>query len=354
MGLNNVKAPTDRIRVKVLSRVKEAAWLRQLPGALPQWGLCDFEFDPDCKDYDWLVVYDELPPMQGERFPTRKEILPCPQRNTLLVTTEPSTIKSYGKAYASQFGYVLTSQEEWALPHSGRIFSQPALQWFYGLGLESGLRSYDDMVAHPPLEKTKMIGTVCSVKQQKHTLHNQRYQFTQSLRGRFPEMDVYGRGVIPMNDKAQSLDDYRYHIAIENFIGPHHWTEKLSDSFLGVTLPFYSGATNAAEYFPENSFIPIDIMDLDASTETIKQALQDNLFEKRLPDILEARRRVLEEYNFFPVIARIIEEHYAPHANEPIGDAILARRAIAKSSLANGLRHLYEKTRLRTLHRFKH
>ena len=51
------------------------------------------------------------------------------------------------------------------------------------------------------------------------------------------------------------------HIAVENHIAPHHWTEKLSDSFLGYCLPFYIGCPNAADYFPEQSFIGLDIED---------------------------------------------------------------------------------------------
>jgi hypothetical protein len=332
-----------RTRVKFIGTYGDQRWLRQFPGNKPVWGNCEFILEPKAEDFDWLVVYNDLPA-------SIKEVkLPCSQEQTILVTTEPSTIKAYGNAFTAQFGHVLTSQPEWALPHRNRIYSQPALQWFYGMGSER-LISYDEMVANPPLEKTKLIATVCSTKQQKHTLHHRRYHFTQELKKRIPDLEIFGHGVRPMADKAESLDPYRYHIAIENFIGFHHWTEKLSDPFLGVTLPFYCGCPNAADYFPEESFIPIDIGDVDGASEIIRKAIRDGEYEKRLPYILEARRRVLEEYNIFSVLSRIVESRNAGIPQLPAGGEILSRRMLRKRNPAVSAQHFYEKCRLRLLH----
>ena len=44
----------------------------------------------------------------------------------------------------------------------------------------------------------------------------------------------------------------------------------LPDAFLGYTLPFYHGCPNANEYFPPESFIPIDINDLDRTADIIR------------------------------------------------------------------------------------
>lgn len=323
--------------------------MRQFPGNTLCWGNCTFSFDPDLQEYDWLVVYDDLPPLQGERFSVREERLACPRRNTLLVTTEPSTIKVYGNPYTAQFGQVLTSQEDFALPHENRIFSQPALMWFYGIGNDYEI-PYDNLAAMQP-NKSKTISTVCSSKQQKHTLHNRRYQFTQELKELIPELDIFGHGVRDMDDKAAALDDYRYHIAIENFIGAHHWTEKLSDAFLGFSLPFYCGCTNVEDYFPKESFIYIDVFDAEKSARIIKQAIENNEYEKRLPFILEARRRVLEEYNIFAVLDKYISQHHQASSDTDRNGVILSRKAINKKSLIALLSYLFQKYRLRWIHR---
>ena len=156
-----------------------------------------------------------------------------------------------------------------------------------------------------------------------------------------------------MADKAESLDPYRYHVAIENFIGLHHWTEKLSDPFLGVTLPFYCGCPNAADYFPEESFIPIDINDVDSASEIIRKAMRDGEYEKRLPHILEARRRVMEEYNIFAVLSKLIEERSKDFEVSHPGGVILSRRELRKRHPLVSVQHFYEKVRLRILHAIK-
>ncbi len=321
------------IRIKFLGRAASErvpdVWLRQLPHGSPFYRGCEFIFDVDAPDYDWLVIYDDVPALPGERFSSRRIELACPRAHTMLITMEPSSIKLYGSAFLAQFGYILSSQEPGVIRHPGHIFSQPGLRWYYGLGREI-LLGYDEMAQNPPLDKTKTISTICSDKRQRHTLHNLRSDFTDAIVKRIPEIAVFGHGVRDMNDKAEALKDFRYHIAIENHEGQHHWTEKLSDCFLGCCLPFYFGAPNAADYFPEDSFIPIDIRDVEGAAYIIRTALNNNEWEKRLPAILEARRLVMAEYSLFALIAREVRRlNSLPHGSE--SGAILSRRATRKS-----------------------
>ena len=267
------------------------------PGKIPVWGSCRFVFGNE-QNYDWLIVYDDF---KGEIK------LNCPRNNTLLVTTEPSPIKTYESIYTRQFGHVLTGQEDWALKHHGKIYSQPALFWFYGANQNESL-SYDQIASNLPLNKTSTISTVTSSKRQKHTLHAKRYDFIKKLQQRLPELERFGKGIREVDDKASALDPYKYHIAIENHICDHWWTEKLSDSFLGLCLPFYHGAPNASEYFPPESFIPIDINDFEGSYLIITNAIKNNEYEKRLPAIKEARELVLKKYNFYSTISQIVEQ----------------------------------------------
>ena len=88
------------------------------------------------------------------------------------------------------------------------------------------------------ITKTRTISTVCSIRQGRLTLHYKRYNFTNKLKDRIPELDIYGHGVKTMNDKAEALDAYQYNIVIEDHVYRHHLTEKLPDAFLGYTLPF--------------------------------------------------------------------------------------------------------------------
>ncbi|MHB1188696.1 glycosyltransferase family 10 domain-containing protein [Thiobacillus sp.] len=339
----------ENIRVKVLSPIPQRYFLHQLPAGNPVWGNCRFSFDPEDRDYDWLVVYEDLRTANKEGKRGLQETLACPARHTMLITSEPSSIKHYGNAYVGQFGCVLTSQETWALPHPDRIFSQAGLIWIYGVGADR-VMSFDHMVAHPPMEKTRDLSMVFSPKTMRHTLHRQRNEFMRQLMDLMPEMEVFGHGARPLDDKAEALDPYRYHIAIENYIGLHHWTEKLADAFLGLTLPFYCGCPNAADYFPPESFIPIDMKDPVGAARIIRQAIRDNEFEKRLPAIREARRRVLFEHNLFAVVSREIGKRHLATAHTPNGGIIYSRHALRKKSLSHGLRDMYGKARARAIH----
>jgi hypothetical protein len=342
-------ASAEYIRVKVLSPIPQRYFLHQLPEGNPVWGNCRFSFDAEDRDYDWLVVYEDLRTANKEGKRGLQEVLVCPPRHTMLITSEPSSIKHYGNAYVRQFGCVLTSQEAWALPHPDRIFSQAGLIWIYGVGADHAT-SFDHMVAHPPVNKSRDLSMVFSPKRQRHTLHHRRFTFMRSMMQALPELDVYGRGARPLDDKAEALDPYRYHIAIENYIGPHHWTEKLSDAFLGLTLPFYAGCPNAADYFPPESFIPIDMKDPVGAARIIRQAILDNEYEKRLPAITEARRRVLFEYNLFAVISREIGKRHLSASHTPNGGVIYSRHALRKTSMSHGLQDMYGKARARAIH----
>lgn len=338
-----------RLRVKMLSSLPTAVWMHQFPHNEPVWGNCEFTFERDARDYDWLLVCDDLPERLGEAKKTTREELACPRAHTLLVTSEPSSVKIYGDSYTRQFGAVLTSQPDWALPHPQRIFSQPALHWFYGMGRE--ILPFDRMVEAPPLEKSRDVSMVYSPKAMRHTLHHHRERFMRWLVEHMPELHTFGRQTPrPLDDKADCLRDYRYHVAIENYIGEHHWTEKLADPFLGLSLPFYYGCPNAEDYFPADSFIRIDIHDPEGALATIRAAIAGNEFEKRLPALIEARRRVMYEYNLFAVASRDIARLHRADARVEPGAAILSRRALRRSNPVVALRDVYGKLRGRLLH----
>jgi hypothetical protein len=343
------------IRVKFLSKAQSAdrdyeRWLRRLPGRGSRWRNVEFVFEQDSRDYDWLVVYDDLPRLPGSRHPLWEEVVACPPERTLLITTEPSSIKLYGRAFLRQFGWVLTSQEPQFIRHPGMIHRQAGLVWFYGLTDERG--TYDHLVGvtQPPA-KPAAISTVCSAKQMRHTLHQSRVEFTRALKEALPELDVFGQGVRPIADKADALDRYRYHLAIENHVCAHHWTEKLSDPLLAWCLPLYHGCPNAAEYFPEESFIPLDIYHFGAAKERIAKALRDDEYSRRLPAIREARRLALEEYATFPQLARLITERHQAAATATLGKSILSRHLWRRRHPLGALALGLEKTALQLRNR---
>lgn len=344
----NVPEPaiSKLIRVKITTPFSDRWFLHQIPKDM-RWGNCLFTLNRSEDQYDWLVAYNNIPPAHQNHCKKNCEELHCHPDHTMLTTTEPSSISHYGRAFTRQFGCVLTSQPAWALPHKDRIYQQPGLIWLYGIGYKGPAQSFDHMVNNPPSIKEYDLAMVFSDKKMRGTLHRKRFRFMQKMEKHFPDMHIYGRNQnhIDLDDKTQALASYRYSFAIENHIGEHHWTEKLSDAFLGLTLPFYAGCPNAVDYFPEESFIPIDLMDPEGSVEIIQKTIIDREYEKRLPFIYEARKRVLFEYNLFAVLNREISKRNNPELNINKKVMICSRHAIRKQHFSNGLADLVGKAR---------
>ena len=294
-------------RIKFISQ-QDVLWRRQLPMWGNQWGECLFLFDKNERDYDYLVVFDDLP--------DKSEELACSRENTYLITTEPVSVKIYPKMFLKQFGTVITHQEPFAIDHHNPIFIQTAFPWHYGMvhgsqrnlyqWLENG-KGFNDLATAECPNKKKLISTVCSNKGNKVSVfHQQRLNFTRALKERLPSLDFYGRDTVPVGDKADAIDDYKYHLVIENYICPHWWTEKLADTYLGYALPIFHGCPNLSDYFPSDSYISINMYDFESTVDTINQVMENNEYEKRLPAIKEARQRLLYEHNIFAMVDKLI------------------------------------------------
>ena len=301
------------LRIKFLSKTDEKKIVSLWSPLIPSQGFPDVQFTFDAKDqnYDFLAIYEGLPKWD-ERAPSQRfETLSCSRANTLLITTEPSSIRIDGPHFMRQFGHVLTSKSQLLTQHPNHIHETPPLRWFYGRALEeSGEHLSFDELTRPAPTKTKSLSTVCSTKRMSHTVHSARLDFITKLRRSLPELDVFGRGIQPVSDKAEAMRDYRYHIAIENHIESGHWTEKLADCFLAGCLPFYFGDPDYAETFPENSVIPIDIFDFETATKIIRDAIAQDAFSRRQSELLAARRMVLEKYNTLGWVARFAMKNF--------------------------------------------
>lgn len=290
-------------KIKLVSRGsannEESLFKKQTMYGSRELNNCIFTFDTSNSDYDWLVVIDDIPKVT----PNRIEILKCSKENTILVTTEPSNITKYGKSFAAQFKYLITNQDEKSLPHINATRSQTGNVWFYGKRL-------DEIIEVQEPTKTKKISTVCSNKQQGHTIHKLRYEFTKIMEEQISELERFGRGFKWIETKAEAIDEYEFHVTIENQYANNVWTEKLADSFLGYAVPIYFGCPNVFDYFPKDSIILIDIYDIEGSIKKIKEIISTpGEYERRLPAVKEARRRVIEEYNLLAMIDKIVTDN---------------------------------------------
>ena len=306
-------------KIKVLCGFKERAggpWFEYAPGWV-------FTQDCGCRDYDWLVVFDEMP--------VKSEELACPREHTILATWEPVSIKGYSRAYTRQFGHLLTNRPPEAEKHPHYFLGRGYYLWF------SGRVNYIDTAAAVMPEKTQLVSTVCSSKQMRHTSHFARYRLVERLSRDIPEFDWYGQGVRPIYRKYDALDAYKYHVAIENHIGAHHWTEKLADAFLSECLPFYAGDPALTEIFPADCYITIPIDDPTEAVRIVKAAIENGEYEKRREAILEAKRLILTKYNFWHQVIEVIESSQSSSQLSQPPQLLYARKELRKRSLSAAL-----------------
>ena len=321
--------------VKVISKTGRLDRQKPRSGV---WEGITYTFAPDADRYDWLVVYDDLPGLG--KLKINAETLSCVWEKTILHTHEPAAVKIHGSDFCKQFATVISCHPDKKMRHPNKITMHPASPWWYDYDSD-----YEDFVAQKdPPPKPRLISTLCSTKQQKHTLHHRRYRFTQAVKRLLPEMDWFGQGIRPVSDKREALDDYRYHLTVENDVEPHYWTEKLADTFLAFALPFYHGCPNIEHYFPPDSLILVDIGDPEGTAKRIRRAVEENEWQRRLPAIMEARQRLLNQHNFFSVISRFIHQNpegCAPNLR-PRRQIVNRRRLVLQNPVA-GVRYLAEK-----------
>ena len=132
--------------------------------------------------------------------------------------------------------------------------------------------------------------------------HKQRMSFLDALRTKFgDEIDVFGHGIKPVDDKAEGLLSYQFCICIENSAMNDYWTEKIADSFLSYCVPIYYGCKNINKYFDDLSVIKIDINNPKQAIRIINNILlySDKIYTEKIPYLNKERNKILYEFNIF-------------------------------------------------------
>ncbi len=194
----------------------------------------------------------------------------------------------------------------------------PVLQWTYGQSItllegkghqfdHSNYLTLEDLITMYPPKKEKLCSMILSNKDFLPG-HKKRIQFAGKVQEHFQDkVDVFGFGHNPILDKRDAIDPYVFSIAIENCFLDNYFSEKLTDVFIGNTMPIYHGCPNITEYFDEESFIRLDIDNIDKSISIIENAF-NNLEIVNVRKIFDSRLRVLIEYNMFKFLHDVIKD----------------------------------------------
>jgi hypothetical protein len=269
---------------------------RQTPGSALRWGDAEFAINPPGGAFDGCVVFDGL---LGETGIT------CPPDRTFFIAGEPPSIKYFDPRFLAQFHGVVTCHSD--TPHPRKLHREQGYPWYFGVARTAAgavARSdYDTLAGTAATPKSKLISVIVSDKATTAG-HRSRSALVSRLREEFGEtIDIFGRGIRDIADKADGILPYRYHVALENSEFPDYWTEKLADSFLGRAHPFYWGCPNVDCYFPAGSLTAINIYDPDSAIAAIRQAIAEQRYETTIAAVEAARSLVLDKYNLFALAA---------------------------------------------------
>ena len=171
------------------------------------------------------------------------------------------------------------------------------------------------------IQKTKVLSTVTS-DHDMSPIYRKRLAFTKILDEQI-RIDIYGRSRSPNSQlktfsqyrgellpdlcKDDGLFPYKYHFASENNIEDNYFTEKLTDAILAECLCFYHGTETAGNWIDSRAFIHIDIAKPIEAINTIKKAIENNEWEKRIQIIRKEKQKVLDEMNLLADIERVIK-----------------------------------------------
>jgi hypothetical protein len=285
---------------------------RQTPGGTGRWGDIEITFDR-VRECDLLIVLNS---------PNRDIRVRCPVGNRWLFSQEsPVDMYRWHRDSFHHFDRVFTFWND--VTDSLVVHDQTALPWHVG-------RSYDELRAltidQAKAHKRDAVSWVTSAATHKPG-HKLRMAFKDHLLAQGFAFDLFGRGFDPIADKFDGLFPYKYSIAIENHGCNDYWTEKIADCFLSWTMPIYWGAPNILDYFPAESMVLIDPADPAAALATVRAAMQADRWQVHLDALAEARRRVLERYQFFPHLQRLVGQYAAPSPQRVVSSFIPANPA---------------------------
>jgi len=288
----------DLIKVSIITPGNDNSFIRrQTPNNDGVWGRCKFKLN-EFSDFDYAIVLNYL----------HKDLNVSNRENVWLFIMEPYQKGIYDWVLEghNQYQRIFTHEIPRFTDSCEYILTPPLIGWFLNC-------SYSElkMMRSVP-EKPKSISCVSSTKTM-FPGHKARIEFVNYLMRKkiVPGIDFFGKGINFVEDKGKALFPYKYTISIENSSKKDYWTEKISDAYLAYCVPFYYGCTNLSHYFPENSYVSIDINDPKKSLEIINSVLSDpDDYLSRLPSIIKAREMVLERYNFLLYLSEKITEHY--------------------------------------------
>lgn len=219
--------------------------------------------------------------------------------------------------YLSQFDVIYSPLD---LPLPNVIREPPFLPWMingnHGTALSPHPRDVGFLRSLRPMVKSRQVSMIVSSKKITEE-QRARLKFAERISKLLGnDLDWFGSGIRPIEEKWDAIVPYEFHIALENRISTSLYSEKLIDAYLGWSLPIYWGAPNIASYFPRGSMVTVDASNPRSAADCVLRALDAGVSEEQLEAIGTARGIALGSQSFLSRLARIARDAYALRRDE--------------------------------------
>ncbi len=269
--------------------MSDAALLSQTPEGSGYVRNVKFVLGP-VEEPDYVIVLN--------RAPRRTEVRCRPSNLWLVLQEPPNEICAPLHKGQSIFSRVYMSDPRNVGPRYQ--LSHPPIPHFIGV-------SHDFLVDCPVPDKSKQIGCILSYNRM-YQGHEARQKYF-SVLSKHIAIDHYGIGVRDFKSKWDTFAPYRYAVVLENFVHPWYWSEKIADTFLTWTMPFYLGSSRIHEYFSKAAVQVLPPDDPIEGARIIRSAIEADLWSKNFSALQQARDLVIQNYGLFAFLAHEIERN---------------------------------------------
>lgn len=215
--------------VKIERYFKYPDLKRQTAHSDLQWGQFSFT-EENLEECDYLVILD---------YPKEDFSIKVNKNNIIHICLEPPNEVSKYRQYANKKVSVIYNQLD---INKNNKLSHGALPWH----INKDFNFLSNLKVESLTKENKIVWVTSNQRSSKG--HNVRMDFLDRIK-ELPFVDLYGRGINPIDDKWDALSSSKYAIAYENFQSDYYWTEKIIDCYLSYTMPLYFGCNAIDDFF---------------------------------------------------------------------------------------------------------
>lgn len=285
------------------------SWFLRHPGASGAGG---GDGDAGAVTHIQLVPPHDTPQQEEQDLADVYVVLNAPSKGDALVMERTIVMQMEPECTRKGFPGVWAKPE--AAEHKDKFLSVYATSTHHN-NIEWHLsKSYAQLVESTgKIAKTQVLSAILSLEKRLPG-HIKRLAFIPFLE-KVSRFDLYGRnridspsyrGPLPFAQKEDGLFPYKYTFAAENSCERNYWTEKIADAILSECLCFYWGCPNLGDFIDERAFVRIDLDKPDEALATIKECIANDEWSKRIEYIRAAKARILNHWQFFPTLARLV------------------------------------------------